>query len=231
MNDRRRVGAAGDRAQAEQDLQATADSIRGRHRSTVGAIEDEKQALDPGGPTGGRGVGRGRRLADRIARETRAERAARAGSSADAVRSISSARLWYTPREYEHDRPARAIPAAADRAPAVEIELPIAGMTCASCVNRIERFLRKSDGVEAASVNLATETATIRYLPERTGRSELARDDRGRGLRPEAAADGRGDRRSADPARRRRARTTASALEGGGPPAPRGRGLDRRRRR
>src|SRR4051794_30580393 len=44
--------------------------------------------------------------------------------------------------------------------PAVaEVELPIAGMTCASCVNRIERFLRKSDGVESASVNLATEVA------------------------------------------------------------------------
>jgi Cu+-exporting ATPase len=48
-------------------------------------------------------------------------------------------------------------------------------MTCASCVNRIERFLLKSDGVETASVNLATEIATVRYFPERTGRSELAR--------------------------------------------------------
>ena len=57
----------------------------------------------------------------------------------------------------------------------VEVELPIAGMTCASCVNRIERFLSRSDGVESASVNLATEMATIRYLPELTGRSELAR--------------------------------------------------------
>jgi P-type Cu+ transporter len=60
-------------------------------------------------------------------------------------------------------------------ATASEIELPIAGMTCASCVNRIERFLRRSDGVEAASVNLATETATIRYLPAVTGRADLAR--------------------------------------------------------
>ena len=69
-------------------------------------------------------------------------------------------------------------PAATDlsnASPAVEVELPIAGMTCASCVNRIERFLRKSDGVESASVNLATEVATIRYLPDLTGRSELAR--------------------------------------------------------
>jgi Cu+-exporting ATPase len=63
----------------------------------------------------------------------------------------------------------------ATASPVAEVELPIAGMTCASCVNRIERFLRKRDGVESASVNLATEIATIRYAPERTGRSELAR--------------------------------------------------------
>jgi Cu+-exporting ATPase len=50
--------------------------------------------------------------------------------------------------------------------PPTEIALPIVGMTCASCVNRIERFLGKTPGVEAASVNLATETATIRYLPD-----------------------------------------------------------------
>jgi Cu+-exporting ATPase len=47
-----------------------------------------------------------------------------------------------------------------------EIRLPIEGMTCASCVNRIERFLRETDGVETASVNLATELATIRYHPQ-----------------------------------------------------------------
>ncbi|MFM8629448.1 MAG: cation transporter, partial [Candidatus Limnocylindrus sp.] len=29
-------------------------------------------------------------------------------------------------------------------------------MTCASCVNRIDRFLRKADGVSEVSVNLAT---------------------------------------------------------------------------
>ena len=42
-------------------------------------------------------------------------------------------------------------------------------MTCGSCVNRIERFLRATDGVEEATVNLATEQATIRYLPDVTG--------------------------------------------------------------
>jgi Cu+-exporting ATPase len=56
-----------------------------------------------------------------------------------------------------------------------EIQLPIDGMTCASCVNRIERFLRKTPGVAEANVNLATEVATVRYLPEVAGYDELAR--------------------------------------------------------
>ena len=44
------------------------------------------------------------------------------------------------------------------------IELPITGMTCASCANRIERKLNKLDGVQA-SVNYATEKATVDYDP------------------------------------------------------------------
>src|SRR6478735_4400124 len=46
-----------------------------------------------------------------------------------------------------------------------KIELPITGMTCASCANRIERKLNKLDGVHA-SVNYATEKATVDYDPE-----------------------------------------------------------------
>ena len=42
------------------------------------------------------------------------------------------------------------------------IELPISGMTCASCANRIERGLNKLDGV-SASVNYATERATVDF--------------------------------------------------------------------
>jgi P-type Cu+ transporter len=44
------------------------------------------------------------------------------------------------------------------------IELPISGMTCASCANRVERRLNKLDGVSAA-VNYATETASVTYDP------------------------------------------------------------------
>jgi P-type Cu+ transporter len=54
-----------------------------------------------------------------------------------------------------------------------QLELPVEGMTCASCVNRIERFLKRTPGVEEAVVNLATEVATIHYLPDQVGRAEL----------------------------------------------------------
>ena len=43
--------------------------------------------------------------------------------------------------------------------------LPVAGMTCASCVGRVERGLRKVPGVVDASVNLAAQTASVEYLP------------------------------------------------------------------
>src|SRR5262245_21832186 len=46
---------------------------------------------------------------------------------------------------------------------AEETTFDVTGMTCASCVRRVERALEKTAGVEAASVNLATEQATVRY--------------------------------------------------------------------
>src|SRR4051812_28937469 len=40
-------------------------------------------------------------------------------------------------------------------------EIAVGGMTCASCVARVERALKRVPGVQDASVNLATETATV----------------------------------------------------------------------
>jgi Cu+-exporting ATPase len=59
--------------------------------------------------------------------------------------------------------------------PQIELTLPIEGMTCASCVNRVERYLRKTDGVVEANVNLATEQARVRFDPTVVGRDELSR--------------------------------------------------------
>ncbi|MEN6478725.1 MAG: heavy metal translocating P-type ATPase [Anaerolineales bacterium] len=43
--------------------------------------------------------------------------------------------------------------------------LPIGGMTCAACVHHVERALSKVDGVLSAHANLATERATVEYVP------------------------------------------------------------------
>src|ERR671933_83221 len=46
-----------------------------------------------------------------------------------------------------------------------EVTFPVTGMTCASCVRRIEKALGKVDGVQEASVNLATEKAHVVFDP------------------------------------------------------------------
>jgi P-type Cu+ transporter len=47
----------------------------------------------------------------------------------------------------------------------VEVTVPVGGMTCASCVRRVEKALTRVPGVQAASVNLATEKASLVYDP------------------------------------------------------------------
>ncbi len=52
------------------------------------------------------------------------------------------------------------------------LELPIEGMTCSSCAGRIEKSLNRIDGVEA-SVNFATERASVAFDRERVSPEEL----------------------------------------------------------
>ena len=49
--------------------------------------------------------------------------------------------------------------------PATEVTFPVTGMTCASCVRRIEKALGRVDGVAEANVNLATEKAHVVFDP------------------------------------------------------------------
>ena len=52
--------------------------------------------------------------------------------------------------------------------------LDISGMTCAACVNRVEKSLAKVDGVSEASVNLAAETASVHFDPTRVDTAALS---------------------------------------------------------
>ena len=76
--------------------------------------------------------------------------------------------------------------------------LPILGMTCASCVGRVEKALRRPPGVLDVSVNLATEKATVTYVPGQATRDDLVAAVRAAGYdvveqaAPAAGADDRG---------------------------------------
>jgi len=56
---------------------------------------------------------------------------------------------------------------------ATTLALDIGGMTCAACATRVEKSLRKVDGVADAGVNLATEVANVRIAPGAVRVSEL----------------------------------------------------------
>jgi P-type Cu+ transporter len=54
-----------------------------------------------------------------------------------------------------------------------QVTLPITGMTCANCVATVERNLKKSKGVNSASVNLSSERATIEFDPTLSSLEDL----------------------------------------------------------
>jgi Cu+-exporting ATPase len=71
-------------------------------------------------------------------------------------------------------------------APTATLDLGVAGMTCASCVTRVERALKKVPGVQQASVNLATESARVTFAPSEQIEAQLKRAVRDAGYEPRA---------------------------------------------
>ncbi|NHN78098.1 copper-translocating P-type ATPase [Azotobacter chroococcum] len=97
------------------------------------------------------------------------------------------------------------------------VELSVTGMTCASCVGRVERVLRKVPGVTDASVNLASERARVRVLRGVPTTALIAAIERaGYAAKPVAATsellDAEEARRAAELASLKRALTLAAVL-------------------
>lgn len=71
------------------------------------------------------------------------------------------------------------------------LDLGVEGMTCASCVGRVERALKKVPGVQQATVNLATESARVLMQPSPEGEALVRRAVRnaGYGVREQAEQD------------------------------------------
>jgi len=101
-----------------------------------------------------------------------------------------------------------AIEKAGYQAPVEKATLSVGGMTCASCVNTIERALKRVEGVLAANVNLAAERATIEFIPTVTGRPDFSQAITGVGyeVRETPAETEAGEDRERE-ARRREANT------------------------
>ena len=68
------------------------------------------------------------------------------------------------------------------------VDIGIGGMTCASCVSRVERALKKVPGVTEAAVNIATESARIEFAPTEQMEALLRRAVRDAGYEPRTAA-------------------------------------------
>ncbi|MEJ8821981.1 heavy metal translocating P-type ATPase [Variovorax humicola] len=73
------------------------------------------------------------------------------------------------------------------------LDISVGGMTCASCVGRVERALRQVPGVTGAAVNLATESARVAWTGDEMGEAmdaRLRRAVRAAGYEPRIAAVG-----------------------------------------
>ncbi|MBD3234454.1 MAG: heavy metal translocating P-type ATPase [candidate division Zixibacteria bacterium] len=83
--------------------------------------------------------------------------------------SSETASIKYDPSNQNAGGIREAIQNAGYQVPVVKKDIPVSGMSCASCVKNVERSLRGLKGVISATVNLATETATVEYLPSEVG--------------------------------------------------------------
>ncbi|MBI4849768.1 MAG: copper-translocating P-type ATPase [Nitrospirae bacterium] len=87
--------------------------------------------------------------------------------------AAEKATLHYNPSETSVDEFINTIKDIGYGVSVSKITLPIKGMTCAACVARVQNALSSLNGVLSASVNFATEKATIEYVPAQAGIREF----------------------------------------------------------
>ncbi|MBZ6077863.1 heavy metal translocating P-type ATPase [Microvirga puerhi] len=109
-----------------------------------------------------------------VSRVEKAIRAIGGVTSASVNLATERARVSLDPAHAAPERVIEAIRNAGYEARTGKVELAIEGMTCASCVGRVEKALRRVPGVLEANVNLATGRATIRYLGDASMSDRLA---------------------------------------------------------
>ena len=101
------------------------------------------------------------------------------------LEGIESSNVSYASREalieFDQDKVsmddiAKAVEAAGYKlAKGERVDMPVEGMTCASCTQAVKKGLEKLDGVISVNVNLTTEKATINYVPGKVHKSDFVR--------------------------------------------------------
>nr|HID14334.1 heavy metal translocating P-type ATPase [Anaerolineae bacterium] len=79
--------------------------------------------------------------------------------------ATEKAKVWFSADAVRIGDLVKAVRETGYEVPTETITLPIGGMTCASCTSHVEKALSKVPGVLSASVNLATEKATVTFVP------------------------------------------------------------------
>ena len=109
-----------------------------------------------------------------VARNEKALRRLAGVSAANVNFATEKATVTFDPAQVDVGRSPPRSSRPATRCPRRPRRWSIGGMTCASCVARNEKALRRVPGVLRADVNLATEKATVEYLPGVASRDDLA---------------------------------------------------------
>ncbi|MDM8519456.1 heavy metal translocating P-type ATPase [Anaerolineales bacterium HSG6] len=88
--------------------------------------------------------------------------------------STEKATISYDPAQAKPQEVIAKIERAGFQVPTTTLELAITGMTCANCVNTVERTLNKKvSGILEGTVNFATEKATVSYIPGAVSRADM----------------------------------------------------------
>jgi P-type Cu+ transporter len=128
--------------------------------------------------------------------------------------NLAAEKLWV-----EYDPAALTVPQIADKVqdlgygvPTEKVKLEVEGMTCATCVRKVEKALSSSPGVLSASVNLATNAALVEVVPGVAEPERMAEAVRALGYGAKPVSEGGGQSVERREARRWRNRFLAGAI-------------------
>ena len=116
---------------------------------------------------------RGMTCASCVSHVTRALEGVRGVEEVNLNLATEKATVMLEPKAVDLDDLVEAVEDAGYGVATEKVTLGIGGMTCASCVGHVEHALRGVKGVVSANVNLATERATVEYVPGVAGVSDM----------------------------------------------------------